>query len=131
MASSTTSSRSSANHRTFRDDNLESAEIRFLKPNDPTPVEITELGACLLNTDGLDLSIAIGGFISPQPPLGILASCIHPGPEKARYEACLSRAEQGQLALNDQRFDAVKLQWMSVNQILLQVLMQDNAFRQS
>ena len=42
-STSTPSSRSSANHRLFREQNLQSAGIYFFKLNDPAPADLLDL----------------------------------------------------------------------------------------
>lgn len=129
MASITasSSSRSSANHRLFRERNLSSANIFFLNANDPAPAQINELRAKLINMEGVDTPNA-GDRYMLNLAMSLETLQFQAGPERARFEACVPLARQAQLALNKHRFAAVESKWMKVNETLLQLLVKDDAF---
>ena len=129
MASITqsTSSSSAANHRLYRELNLRSANIYFFNANDPAPAQITELQARLLDMEGADASSA-GDRYMLTLAMSLETLQFQPGPERARFEACVPLARQAQLALNKHRFAAVESKWMKVNETLLQLLVKHDAF---
>ena len=130
MASITasTSSSSTANHRLYRELNLRSANIYFFDAKDPAPAQITKLQARLLDMEGADASSA-GNRYMLFPSVSFETLQFRPGPEKPRFEACLAVALRAQDALNKQRFAAVESNWMKVNETLLQLLVNDDAFQ--
>ena len=126
---STASSRSSADHRLFREQNLQSAGIYFFKLNDPAPAELLDLRASLLNTEGITWASGAAGLTPVS--LQSVADGLQPGPEKARYEACMETARQTRSALDKHDFAAVEALWLKVNDIVLQILMEESAFKQT
>lgn len=131
MTSTSSSSRSSAAQRTFRSENLDLAFIYFSKPNDPSPSRITELQATVLNLEGLDPTFITNLLTSRDASFAAPANRFLPGPEKGRYEACMSIAQRCQFALNKQNFEAVEGKWMNLNETVLQILLEDEAFQYS
>ena len=57
-----------------------------------------------------------------------IADSLQTVPDKARYEASLERARRTKLMLNKLNFDAVEDAWMVVNDTVLQILMDEEAF---
>ena len=123
---STTSSRSTAGHRLYRKQNLRSARIYFNR-TDPAPPELLDLQARLLNTEEITLPSSGWKPVS----LEIIAHGLQPVSDRARYEACLKRAQQIKSALDNHDFDEVEDAWMEVNDTVLQILMKDVAFEKT
>ena len=128
-STSTPSSSSCAGHRLYRDQNLQSAGIYFFKPNDPAPAELLDLQASLLNTQGISWPNR-AAYMMPVS-LEVVASGIQPGPEKARYEACMERARQTRSALDEEVFAWVEMDWLELNATVLQTLLKEKAFKQT
>ena len=121
------SSRSSANHRLFRERNLSSANIFFFNANDQAPAQIIELRARLLNMEGANTPNA-GDRYMLTLAMTFETLQFQPGPERARFEASIPLARQAQLARNKHRFAAVESKWMKVNETLLELLINHDAF---
>ena len=122
-----TSSRSTAGHRLYRTHNLESAEIYFKRPR-PAPAKVLDLRARLFGTEGNTLRSHYG--LNPVS-LAVVDVALLPSSGKATYEACLARARLIQSALDTHDFDAVEEDWMDVNNMVLQILINEQAFHKT
>lgn len=120
---STTSTRSTAGHRLYRTQNLRSARIYF-KRTDTAPPEVLDLQATLLNTE----EITLPNFGLKPGSLEVVAQALRSASDQARYEACLRRARQVKSAVDKQNSDAVEDKWMVLNDTVLQILMNEEAF---
>lgn len=123
---SSTSTRSTAGHRLYRKQNLQSARIHF-KKNEPAPPEVLELQAMLFNTEGISLPLNIR---YQSASLESIAQGLQPGPEKARYEACLQSAQEIKSSLDRHDSDAAEEMWMKVNDQVVQILMDGDDFEE-
>ena len=120
---STSSSRTTAGHRLYRLQNLQSARIYF-KEDDPHAAQVNDLRARLFNMEGITLSKDRTKSVSLEE----IGASLQSVPDKARYEASLERARRTKLELSQLNSAAVEEDWMVVNDTVLKILMDKKAF---